>query len=315
MRLVQHKREAYWFYRYLSEFYDNYVNPFFWNERMRDEALVLADLGEPDLDVVDVGSGTGFTTAGIVKHVHPVAVTSIDQSPHQMAHARRRPELRGVTFLQGDAEDLPFPTDQFDRYVSAGSIEYWPEPARGIAEAYRVVKPGGKALMIGPIRPSNPVARAAADTWMLFPEEHEYIGWFRDAGFVDLKQRYIRPTWVQKQPYAIALVGTKPEAGASPADLPPRKLETSHVPVASPAEALKTGARVVAGSLAGGLFIPMALYGQAKDRLTRRLLGRSPAQAAAGPPDPLTPKQRNALIGIGAAAALWAISSVLRSRD
>ena len=39
--------------------------------------------------------------------------------------------------FQGDAEDLPFPTDSFDRYVSAGSIEYWPEPQRGIKEAYR----------------------------------------------------------------------------------------------------------------------------------------------------------------------------------
>ena len=38
---------------------------------------------------------------------------------------------------QGDAEDLPFHTDSFDRYVSAGSIEYWPEPQRGIKEAYR----------------------------------------------------------------------------------------------------------------------------------------------------------------------------------
>ena len=39
--------------------------------------------------------------------------------------------------LQGDAEDLPFATNSFDRYLSAGSIEYWPEPQRGIKEAYR----------------------------------------------------------------------------------------------------------------------------------------------------------------------------------
>lgn len=32
---------------------------------------------------------------------------------------------------------MPLPTDSFDRYVSAGSIEYWPEPQRGIKEAYR----------------------------------------------------------------------------------------------------------------------------------------------------------------------------------
>jgi hypothetical protein len=36
--------------------------------------------------------------------------------------------------VQGDAEDLPFETDSKDRYVSAGSIEYWPEPQRGICE-------------------------------------------------------------------------------------------------------------------------------------------------------------------------------------
>jgi len=43
----------------------------------------------------------------------------------------------GPASMQGDAEDLPFETDSFDRYVSAGSIEYWPEPQRGIKEAYR----------------------------------------------------------------------------------------------------------------------------------------------------------------------------------
>ena len=41
--------------------------------------------------------------------------------------------------MQGDAEDLPFPTDSFDRYVSAGSIEYWPEPQRGIREVWAVL--------------------------------------------------------------------------------------------------------------------------------------------------------------------------------
>jgi len=71
------------------------------------------------------------------------------------------------------------------RYVSAGSIEYWPDPQRGIAEAYRVLKPGGIALMIGPLRPQNALGRFLGDTWMLFPEETEYIQWFEAAGFVD----------------------------------------------------------------------------------------------------------------------------------
>ena len=79
--------------------------------------------------------------------------------------------------LQGDAEDLPFETDSKDRYVSAGSIEYWPEPQRGICEAYRVIKPGGLACVIGPVYPTFWLSRFFADAWMLFPTEKEYIDW------------------------------------------------------------------------------------------------------------------------------------------
>lgn len=64
MRLMQHKREAYWFYRYLSNFYDKLVNPLFWTESMREKSLAIVDWSDADaLKVVDVGSGTGFTTA------------------------------------------------------------------------------------------------------------------------------------------------------------------------------------------------------------------------------------------------------------
>src|SRR5262245_42523034 len=108
---------------------------------MRDAALSIAALDRPDLEVADVGPGTGFTTSGIVASVAPERVTMIDQSPHQLARAKRKPLLRAVRKRLGDAEDLPLATDSVDRYVSAGSIEYWPDPQRAIAEAYRVVKP------------------------------------------------------------------------------------------------------------------------------------------------------------------------------
>ena len=77
--------------------------------------------------------------------------------------------------MQGDAEDLPLATDGFDRYVSAGSIEYWPDPQRGIREAYRVIKPGGLACLIGPVHPTFWLSRFFADVWMLFPTEAEYM--------------------------------------------------------------------------------------------------------------------------------------------
>ena len=77
--------------------------------------------------------------------------------------------------FQGDAEALPFADDSFDRYVSSGSIEYWPEPQRGVCEAYRVVRPGGIVCIIVPVYPTSYPARLIADNWMLFPTEQEYF--------------------------------------------------------------------------------------------------------------------------------------------
>lgn len=259
MRLIQHKKEAYWFYRYLSIFYDKLVNPLFWTKRMRDEALELGQL-EPGLRVIDVGSGTGFTTEGIVHHVPAAQVTCIDQSPHQMSKAKKKAALQGCTFQLGDAENIPFGTDEFDRYVSAGSIEYWPNPQRGINEAYRVVKPGGIALMIGPLEPENAIARFMANTWMLFPREEEYLHWFREAGFQDIRVRYVKPHWVTgRGEYGIAISGVKPKAGLSLAAAAATEEETEEKMTAG--RWLQLAGRVLIGSLAGFVFIPAALFG------------------------------------------------------
>ena len=50
--------------------------------------------------VVDVGGGTGFCTQGIVKAVPAHNVTLIDQSPHQLAKAKKKPDLQGATILE-----------------------------------------------------------------------------------------------------------------------------------------------------------------------------------------------------------------------
>src|SRR4051794_39148869 len=181
MRFIQHKAEARWFYRVVSLGYDRWINPLFWTAPMRDAALALARLDDPALEVVDVGAGTGFATEAIVRKVAPERVTMLDQSPHQLARARRKRALSGVTKVLGDAEALPFATDSCDRYVSTGSIEYWPDPQRAIAEAYRVLRPGGVATAGGPLRRAHPLARRLSDAWMLFPSDGEYTAWMGGA--------------------------------------------------------------------------------------------------------------------------------------
>jgi MPBQ/MSBQ methyltransferase len=258
MRLIQHKREAYWFYRFLSLGYDDWVNPLFWTPRMRDEALRAARLDDRGLETLDAGAGTGFTTEGIVALVDPARVTMLDQSPHQLARAGRRPALAGVRRLLGDAEALPFEDDRFDRYVSAGSIEYWPDPQRGIAEAFRVLRPGGVATVIGPVRPAGRVARFLADLWMLFPTVDEYRTWFERAGFRDVEVVPLAPDWYRdsRGPYGVA-VSAVAGAGAPPVAFPP-PAERVDAPLTLVGRAL-VAARFVVGSLAGLAFVPIAL--------------------------------------------------------
>jgi len=270
VRAIQHKREAWWFYRFLSLGYDRWVNPLFWTPPMRSRALAHGRLDRPDLETLDVGAGTGFTTEGIVEHVDPARVTMLDQSPHQLARAQRKPALRGCRKMLGDAEELPFADDSFDRYVSAGSVEYWPEPQRAVTEAYRVLRPGGTALLIGPLRPRARAARALTGAWMLFPEAEEYRAWFARAGFEHLEAVTLGAPWHSdgEAPYALAIRGVKPGAGPSPLRLEPKR-EDLAAPLGVIGR-LRFAGRFVLGSLAGAAFVPVGIVLGLRARLARR---------------------------------------------
>ncbi len=295
---MQHKREAFWFYRYLSNFYDKLVNPLFWTESMREKALDVVDWSDGEnLRVVDVGSGTGFTTQGIVRRVPATNVVCVDQSPQQMERAMVKADLERCRFRLGDAENLPFEDDTFDRYVSAGSIEYWPDPQRGINEAYRVIKEGGQALIIGPIEPVNPISKFIANTWMLFPPENDYHLYFHNAGFTGVDWTYVRPHWQQNERYGIAIVGTKPAPGTSP-NAEGRRSRQALVPAEPEGgwlgrNLLLTG-RVLLGSAAGFLFIPMALLAHAS----------APLRGVEGDIQPLNKEQKLVLGLVGGAITL-----------
>jgi MPBQ/MSBQ methyltransferase len=272
MRFIQHKREAYWFYRVLSPLYDRWVNPMFWTPAMRSSALELARLDARDLRVLDVGAGTGFSSEGIVKHVGAASVTLLDQSPDQLRRAGRKPALARCTRLLGDAEQLPLETDSFDRYVSCGSIEYWPEPQRAIAEAFRVLRPGGIGLVVGPLPPRGRIVRWLAETWMLFPTERQYRDWFVRAGFEIVATAYVEAPWQGEggAPYGLAIAGHKPAPGAPPLALSP-PAEDLGEPLTL-AGRLGFAARFALGSVAAAMFLPI---GVALNLRARRARGRS----------------------------------------
>jgi ubiquinone/menaquinone biosynthesis C-methylase UbiE len=92
---------------------------------------------------IDVGCGNGAFTELLVERCAPVEVQGIDPSEGQLAFARTRPATRSVGFRQGDAVALPYAADRFDAAIMALVVVFVPDPAKGIAEMVRVVRPDG----------------------------------------------------------------------------------------------------------------------------------------------------------------------------
>jgi len=97
----------------------------------------------PGLRWVDVGCGNGAFTEMLVERCAPVFVHGIDPSPEQVAYAGTRLAGGTVQFEVGDAQALPYGDRAFDAAVMALVIFFVPDPAKGVAEMARVVRPGG----------------------------------------------------------------------------------------------------------------------------------------------------------------------------
>jgi SAM-dependent methyltransferase len=92
---------------------------------------------------LDVGCGTGTFTELIAERCAPIEVQGVDPSEEQLAFARARPGAHAATFLRGSALALPFEQQRFDAAVMALVVFFVPDPAKGIEEMARVVRPGG----------------------------------------------------------------------------------------------------------------------------------------------------------------------------
>jgi demethylmenaquinone methyltransferase/2-methoxy-6-polyprenyl-1,4-benzoquinol methylase len=208
MGILEDKARARLFYKYLSKVYDR-INPFIWNEAMRDEAIGMLDIS-PEDRVLDVGCGTGFATEGLLRETE--RVHGLDQSPHQLAKAFEKFGRRGpVRFYLGDAERLPFASNSFDVVWSSGSIEYWPDPEATLRELRRVGKPGGQVLVVGPDYPNRTIFQKAADAIMLFYDEAEADRMFAEAGFETFEHHIQQAS--ASSPRAITTLAEVPEDG------------------------------------------------------------------------------------------------------
>jgi demethylmenaquinone methyltransferase/2-methoxy-6-polyprenyl-1,4-benzoquinol methylase len=101
---------------------------------------------------LDVACGSGKLTAELARLAAPNGrVLGLDFSPQMLEVARR--EHPGIEFFEGDALNLPFDDVSFDASTIAFGLRNLADPIRGLREMVRVIKPGGRAVVLEFVQP------------------------------------------------------------------------------------------------------------------------------------------------------------------
>jgi ubiquinone/menaquinone biosynthesis C-methylase UbiE len=134
----------------------------------RGRRMVVEQTVRPGDAVLDAGAGTGST--GILaarKAGAGGSVTFFDLCDAMIAVAREKVAREGldtaIDFQSGDMCHLPFADNHFDVALSTYSLCPLYDPAQGVLELYRVVKPGGRVGLAYSIEPEPPLAKWLAD--------------------------------------------------------------------------------------------------------------------------------------------------------
>jgi len=160
------------------------------------------DLEEP-FDLLDIGSGTGTWLAMVAGSPLPSRrVVGLDYSWKmcRVAHDKGREiEQGGPRFVNADSEHLPFADGSFDVLTCSHSFHHYPHQAAVVREMRRLLRPGGRLLLIDGFR-DNVIGWTLYDVFITRGESTptsrvHHVDWrtmrrfFQDAGFRDIRQR------------------------------------------------------------------------------------------------------------------------------
>ena len=109
--------------------------------------------------VLDVATGTGDIAFAIRKK-YKTEITGLDLSVNMLEVAKKKSKkfnIKDITFIEGDAENLPFENNTFDKLVISYGFRNLGDPKKGLHEFYRVLKPGGKVGILEFFQPKSTI--------------------------------------------------------------------------------------------------------------------------------------------------------------
>ena len=145
--------------------------------------------------ILDVGCGTGWLVRRIAPLVPAGLAAGMDVSDEMLKRAESLSrQLPNVAFAHGGVNAIPWESGHFTKVLSVESAYYWPDPAQGIHEIFRVLAPGGAAWILINYYSDNPHChqwggQLKVPTCLLSAAEWE--GLFRQAGFEAVENRRI----------------------------------------------------------------------------------------------------------------------------
>jgi len=153
----------------------------------------------PADSVLDVGCGGGWLSRRLAKLVPDGRVIGMDISDEMIRHARRASaDFHNLMFVTGEVTEIPWQANIFSHAISVESSYYWPNPAVGVKDIFRVLHEGGSAWILINYYRDNPYSHRwgsllAVPTHLLSSEE--WSGLFRDAGFSNVAhERIVDPS-------------------------------------------------------------------------------------------------------------------------
>ena len=172
-----------------------------WRPRLVREVLE----GEP-AEVLDLGCGSGTLAIAIAAAPGAHRLTGIDGDPEILDMARAKQGSEDVQWVEGLADQLPFEDGSFDRVVTSLLLHHLEPPVKraALAEAHRVLRPGGRLHVADFGRSQDPVMRVLFAGLQLLDgfsntADHpagRLPGMIADAGFAEIRSGgSLRTTW------------------------------------------------------------------------------------------------------------------------